>query len=383
MTLPDGRTIDTQFSDLAVAEGSQDLRRGRPQSYVDASLARWLRGAIFDGKGLVETFRVALFEGTFVLILFLVFAVRYDVARFKQLKYGRRLRGPILVTPPEFNKTLKGEGIGIQTDRKGTVLKLPLRAEAKHIQIMGDTGTGKSTLLMQMLQQIEHRGESAIVYDPAGEFTERFYSPKRGDWILNPLDARSPYWTPASELRNPAEARTIATSLYQPTNDKKGEFFTETPQKIFAHLLKYRPSPQELVQWMSNEDEIDRRVEGTELAQMIAKGAQQQRSGVLGSLGLIADSLRLLPTKAQAKGREWSANEWSKEREGWIFSHVHGEYPGGVAATPFVMVGLAGTTTADDAAARPAPGVVRDRRAGQLAAVATIPHCAHQGSQEQ
>lgn len=319
MTLPDGRMIDTQFSDLAVAQGFQDFRRGKPQSYVDASLARWLRGAIYDGKGLVEIFRVALFEGTFVLILFLVFAVRYDVARFKQLKYGRRLRGPILVTPAEFNKTLKGEGIGIQTDRKGTVLKLPLRAEAKHIQIMGDTGTGKSTLLMQMLQQIEHRGESAIVYDPAGEFTERFYSPKRGDWILNPLDARSPYWTPASELRNPAEARTIATSLYQPTNDKKGEFFTETPQKIFAHLLKYRPSPQELVAWMSNEDEIDRRVEGTELAQMIAKGAQQQRSGVLGSLGLIADSLRLLPTKAQAKGREWSANEWSKKREGWIF----------------------------------------------------------------
>ncbi len=319
MTLPDGRVIDAQFSDLAIAQGSQDFRRSQPQSYVDASLARWLRGAIYDGKGLVEIFRVPLFEGAFVLILFVVFAVRYDVARFKQLKYGRRLRGPILVTPTEFNKTLKGDGMGIQTDRKGTVLKLPLRAEAKHIQIMGDTGTGKSTLLMQMLQQIELRGESAIVYDPAGEFTERFYSPKRGDWILNPLDARSPYWTPASELRNPAEARTIATSLYQPTNDKKGEFFTETPQKIFAHLLKYRPSPQELVAWMSNEDEIDRRVEGTELAQMIAKGAQQQRSGVLGSLGLIADSLRLLPTKAQAKGREWSANEWSKKREGWIF----------------------------------------------------------------
>lgn len=319
MALPDGRTIDAQFSDLAVAQGLQNSRRGKPQTYVDNSLSRWLRGAIYDGKGLVETFQVALFEAAFVLIVFVVFAVRHDVARFKQLKYGRRLRGPILVTPTQFNKTLKGDGIGIQTDRKGTVLKLPLRAEAKHIQIMGDTGTGKSTLLMQMLQQIEHRGESAIVYDPAGEFTERFYSPKRGDWILNPLDARSPYWTPASELRNPAEARTIATSLYQPTNDKKGEFFTETPQKIFAHLLKYRPSPQELVEWMSNEDEIDRRVEGTELAQMIAKGAQQQRSGVLGSLGLIADSLRLLPTKAQAKGREWSANEWSKKREGWIF----------------------------------------------------------------
>lgn len=185
--------------------------------------------------------------------------------------------------------------------------------------IAGGTGSGKSTLLMQLLQQIADRGESAIVYDPAGEFTQRFYREDRGDWILNPLDSRCPYWTPASELRNPAEARTIAASLYQSTEDKKGEFFTQTPQKIFAHLLKYRPSPEQLVEWMANEDEIDRRVAGTELASIIAKGAQQQRSGVLASLGLVADSLRLLPSRAQANNREWSATEWVEKRDGWIF----------------------------------------------------------------
>ncbi len=67
------------------------------------------------------------------------------MTRFKESKYERRLRGPVLVTPEQFNKTLKGEGLGIQTDRTGTVLRIPLRAESKHIQIMGDTGTGKST----------------------------------------------------------------------------------------------------------------------------------------------------------------------------------------------------------------------------------------------
>ena len=47
----------------------------------------------------------------------------------------------------------------------------------------------------------------------------------------------------------------------------------KTPQKIFAHLLTKGPSPQDLVQWMSDPSEVDRRVEGTEYAQMIAKGA--------------------------------------------------------------------------------------------------------------
>ena len=173
-------------------------------------------------------------------------------------------------------------------------------------------------MIKQLLKQIADRGETAIVYDPAGEFTEAFFRQERGDWILNPLDARSPYWTPSSELRNDAEARTIAASMYQPREDKRGEFFTDTPQKIFAHLLKYRPTPEELVQWMSNEKEIDKRLKGTELANFAPKNAPQQRSGVLASRGLVADSLRLLPSAAEAS-REWCATEWADERKGWIF----------------------------------------------------------------
>jgi len=198
------------------------------------------------------------------------------------------------------------------------LLQIPRRSEAQHIEIIGDTGSGKTTLLMQMLRQIADRGETAIVHDPACEFVQRFYDAGRGDIILNPLDDRCPYWGPSEELRSRAEAKAIAASLYQPTSDRKGEFFTETPQKIFAHLLTKGPSPQDLVQWMSDPDEIDRRVEGTEYAQIIAKGAQQQRSGVLASLGLIADSLRMLPTKDQAK-KTWSATEWAETRKGWIF----------------------------------------------------------------
>ena len=142
--------------------------------------------------------------------------------------------------------------------------------------------------------------------------------PGRGDIILNPLDDRCPYWGPSEELRRRAEAKAIAASLYQPTTDKKGEFFTETPQKIFAHLLTFGPTPQELVEWMANPDEIDRRVQNTEMAMMIAKGAQQQRNGVLASLGLIADSLRMLPRKEKTQHR-WSATEWAETRKGWIF----------------------------------------------------------------
>ena len=319
MVTPDGKEIGTALSPSASAQGFTTVFRGPERKFSDDAIYGWLKSDIFSGDGLIGTYDAPFIETALIVVFLLCFAVPADFKRAKRMKYGRLLRGPEMHSPREFNETMKGKGIGIRTTDKGTIIRLPLRAEPKHIEIMGDTGVGKSQLLRQILSQVADRGESAIVYDPAGEFVQRFYREDRGDVILNPLDARAPYWDPSSELRNPAEARTIAASLYQPTSDKKGEFFTETPQKIFAHLLKYRPTPEQLVEWMSNEKEIDRRVEGTELAAMIPKDAPDQRNGVLGSLGLIADSFRLLPTRKETGDRVWSATKWSEKREGWIF----------------------------------------------------------------
>jgi type IV secretory pathway TraG/TraD family ATPase VirD4 len=319
MTLPNGKEVSVALSSAARAQGYTTVFRREAQKFADARIHFWLQSAIFGGDSLLGSYAPALVVTGIVVSFMLCFAVPQDFKRGKRLKYGRLLRGPEMLTPKAFNCTLKGDGMGIRTTDKGTIVRLPVPSEPKHIQVMGDTGVGKTTLLIQMLSQIEDRGDSAIIYDPAGEFIQRFYREGRGDVVLNPLDARSPYWTPSGELKSPAEARTIAASLYQPTSDKKGEFFTETPQKIFAHMLKYRPTPQNLVAWMSDAREIDRRVEGTELAAMISKEAPDQRNGVLASLGLIADGLRLLKTKEQAEGREWSATEWAEKREGWIF----------------------------------------------------------------
>ena len=139
---------------------------------------------------------------------------------------------------------------------KCRALRLPLAIEPNHILIMGDTGTGKSTLIRRILQQIEERGETAIVYDPALDYTPEFYKPERGDAILNPLDQRMPYWSPGDELLHPAEALTLATSLF-PDRRNENPFFVEGPRKIFAHLLTFRPTPEEMAWWMCHEEEID------------------------------------------------------------------------------------------------------------------------------
>jgi type IV secretion system coupling TraD/TrwB family protein len=313
------KPLPLALSPAATAHRFRTLYRGPEQKYNDAPLHEYLKTAVFGGDRLRDIYGRPLLFGLLSLLAQLPFSIVKDIARRKRIKYGRRLKGPVMLTPKEFNRTVQGDGIGFKTTEAKEMMRIPIQAEAQHIELMGDTGAGKTALIMQVLRQVQARGQSAIVYDPACEFIQRFYDQRRGDIVLNPLDDRCPYWGPSEELRRKAEAKAIAASLYQPTNDRKGEFFTETPQKIFAHLLTYGPTPQQLIAWLSNPADIDLRVRGTEMEAMIAKGAQQQRNGVLASLGLVADSLRLLPTKDQARQQTWSATEWSEERKGWIF----------------------------------------------------------------
>ena len=315
---PGGKPIPLALSRSALRSGYVLLYLGPEQNYNDASLSAYLKTAIYGGDSLFDIYKLPIVLGFVSLVIQLPFSIAKDVRRRQQLRYGRRLKGPEMLTPKEFNSRVGGDGIGIKTDEMKAMIRIPVRAEAQHMQIIGDTGAGKTAIMLQILRQIKTRGDSAIVYDPAREFVQRFYDPKNGDVILNPLDTRCPYWGPAEELRRRSEAKALAVSLFQPPQDKKGEFFIESPQKIFAFLMAYGPTPEELVKWMSDPQEIDRRLKGTEHAHLIDPKAEHQRAGVLGSLGLVADSLRLLPKKGQGNG-EWSATEWAETRQGWIF----------------------------------------------------------------
>jgi hypothetical protein len=156
------------------------------------------------------------------------------------------------------------------------------------------------------------------VYDPALEYTAQFYTPERGDVILNPLDARSPFWTPADEWRHEAETLTLATSLF-PDRHHENAFFTEAPRRIFAHLLTLKPTPDQLAWWLCHEEEIDRALAGTAYAAMIDPKAPAQRSGVMASLNMVADTLKLLPLERETSQR-WSAAAWSHQwPHGWLF----------------------------------------------------------------
>jgi type IV secretory pathway TraG/TraD family ATPase VirD4 len=312
-----GNNLPLMVTPEASEHGAYFLRREAPRDYRNKVLHTWLSHWIYADASLYDLFKMQLLFGLIAFVLQLPASIAKDVKRIRQLRYGRRLKGPVLLSAKEFTKAVSGNGIGITTDDCKLPLRIPRDAENKHFLIVGDTGSGKSSIIRQMLYQVDARGDCAIVYDPACEFVKQFYDPHRGDIVLNPLDARMPYWNPSKELRRKAEAKALAVSLYQPEG-VTNRFFVEAPQKIFAHLLSYLPTPEDLIKWMSDPAEIDRRVKGTEYWMLIDPKAPQQRTGVLGSLNMSADSFRLLPREDETTS-VWTATKWAETRRGWIF----------------------------------------------------------------
>jgi len=285
--------------------------------YTNAQMNRMLAELIYAGQSPGDLIWPAWAGALGIFVLGLVLPIPRNRRRRQIEEEGCRLKGPEMVTVKEFNRRSGGDGIGFLTTEGRESLSIPRSLESSHMMMMGDTGAGKSVLQRRVLMQIADRGETAIVYDPALEHTPQFFNPARGDLILNPLDVRCPYWSPSDEVMHEAEALTLATSLF-PDKPHENTFFVEGPRKIFAHLLTLKPTPEELVRWMSHEEELDRLLKGTELTAFIYRGAGPQRGGVLGALNMVADSLKLLPKESETKQR-WTTEEWARQRNGWIF----------------------------------------------------------------
>ncbi len=285
-----------RLTPAAEGEGWTDVVVGPPVKVPSAPLAEYLKVAVYGGE---SPWRMALepLLAVLAVVFFLLGTRAWWTGRRKQEeRHGRRTKGPELRRAFEWFRNRKAVGIGFRLHFESPLLRwlpfgpvywIPRRLEASHIELIGDTGSGKSSAIRQILRQVQERGETAIVYDPAMEFVSEFYSPARGDLILNPLDSRCPYWGLGDELDRDETATTIAAA-FLPEKEYEKEFFTDAPRRVLAHLLKRKPQPRDLLRWMSDPEQIAFMVRGTPLAALLDPGAPAQRAGVLSSLNMVA-----------------------------------------------------------------------------------------------
>ncbi len=171
----DGAPLPLMLSPQAAQGGRYLIYREPLRNYPNRTIHAWIGHWIYGDVPLYGLFKMQLWFGLAAFVLQLPFSIRKNIARIRQLRYGRRLKGPVLVNAKGFTKAVTGDGIGITTNDSKRPLRIPRDAENKHFLIVGDTGSGKSSIIRQMLYQVDTRGDSAIVYDPACEFVKQFY----------------------------------------------------------------------------------------------------------------------------------------------------------------------------------------------------------------
>ena len=328
-SLPQAGTIPLTSSEEARRQGLRLVLEPKSQ-YKNKELGDYVRFWIYQDRTWGDFLYWPLVTGGAVFCWILMFAIPKDWQRRRVLKYGRRTKGPVFATAAQFNRSQQSDGIGFITKetrtvgefllrREGNIVRIPRVRESSHFMMIGDTGSGKSSLIRQILMQVEGRGETAIVYDPALEYTPQFYEPGRGDVILNAVDARMPYWSPCDEVQHEAEAEGLAAALFK-DDPRTNPFFVMVPRQIFAHLLTEQPkrTPQELLAILRDERELAKRLKGTEHAAAIYPDAGPQRGGMIATLNSVSNALKLLPRKDEVKTK-WTALEWAQHRRGWLF----------------------------------------------------------------
>ena len=324
-------TIGIRLSSAALKEGWTGVQPGTQARVNSAYLEAFLRANIYYGHSYGWIVAEPLLLVFFVLagLAALVIAIRRRSIATKrhEERHGRRTKGPELLSAEEWNAKFRPDGIRLQLSSATTLrqmlgrrppsLGIRRKLESSHILIMGDSGSGKTSAMRQILRQIASRQAVAVVYDPALEFTPEFYSPDRGDIILNPLDDRCPYWDIAEESESDDANASMAAALF-PDKDFEKDYFTDAPRRVFTFLMRRRPSPQQLIAWMSNSDQIEAMAKGTPYAAFLDPGAPAQRGGVLSSFNMIAESLELLPPQDSTR-HIYSSGRWNAERRQWIF----------------------------------------------------------------
>ncbi len=163
-----------------------------------------------------------------------------------------------------IRKTEKLSGIKIKHyDYKIAGAIYPYGSETIHTIITGASGTGKTVLITDLINQIRKNGDRAIIYDRMGTFVSKFYNGSKiendikkvlndnnldvnrkqelieyynlkKDIVLNPIDQRSPYWSIFNEARNSMDFDTIATALIPEGSGTADPFWVEAARTLFS-----------------------------------------------------------------------------------------------------------------------------------------------------
>ena len=188
----------------------------------------------------------------------------------------------------------------------------PRNSEMTHTLLVGSTGTGKSQVINDLIEQIRLRGDRALIFDKMGSFVSNFYDHKK-DILLNPFDERSPAWSVFREAEHVPDFDMMAAAFIPASIATNEPFFLDAARIVFSTVaqqmwLKGVHSNEELHRALLRIEvnEMLKMVEGTIAGTVLAK---ENEKTVLSVRSTLATHLKCMG-HLRDDARAFSLREW-------------------------------------------------------------------------
>lgn len=205
-------------------------------------------------------------------------------------------------------------------------LHLVKDSEQQNFGLHGTIGTGKSTVINDLLTQVRNQGRKAIIFDKGNNFIPLFYREGK-DIILNPMDARCPNWDLWLECQDRADFETFALPLLP--DAKSGDpFWVMSARSLFvasAEQLRSDPdrSIKKLLQNLLSISLADLHefLQDTDAANLVDGSIEKTAMTIRTVLSTYVKALRYCQGLEKEDKPSFSIRQWVQniDADGWIF----------------------------------------------------------------
>ncbi|CDZ79415.1 DNA transport protein TraD [Legionella massiliensis] len=274
------------------------------------------------GKSALAGFALALFLG---LALAAYFIKRGKAQRANQFIRGSRL---------ETMDKVKQQIIEEQASSDIRIDGFPLLAgsEVQHLLVHGTVGTGKSQLIMKILDALRQRGDRVIIYDKGAAFIPHYFDANR-DAILNPFDARCPNWDLWAEAPRDSDFENMAESLI-PMHGDSEPFWVNAARTVFSSCASVmRNDPERSIEkllllLLSCEfSQLEHYLRGTPAATLVSSKIEKTAISIRSVITTYLKSLMTLSGLHSEGSPSFSIREFimNEQHKGWLFISSNGE----------------------------------------------------------
>ena len=165
-----------------------------------------------------------------ICAFFMMVVTLWLTKRGREQARKRFVRGSQIAKPPELAKAIRLKGASDIIIGGVPMIK---DFEVQHTLIHGTIGTGKSVTIMEMIDHIRARGDSAIIFDKGCSYIRTYYNEK-SDTILNPFDKRCAAWDLWAECQSESDFQNIAESLIPMEAQSSDPYWTNAARTVFS-----------------------------------------------------------------------------------------------------------------------------------------------------